>query len=210
MTHAIRIHANGGPEVMRCEEIELAPPAAGEARIRHTAIGVNYSDVNVRRGGFYLAKPQVSRSSSATKRPAWSKASGPASAACKPGDRVVYAAMQGEFFQDTGAYSEARNVLAERLVKVARRRLRPAGGGVDGEGSDRVAHHQPHLQAEARRHHPDPHRCERRRRDPLPMVQASRRHGHRHGGLAREGEGRRRRMAATIRFSIARRISSPR
>ena len=35
----------------------LPPPAAGEARVRHTAIGINYSDVNVRRGGFYLARP---------------------------------------------------------------------------------------------------------------------------------------------------------
>ena len=35
---AIRIHAHGGPEAMRWEEVELPPPGAGEARIRHTAI----------------------------------------------------------------------------------------------------------------------------------------------------------------------------
>ena len=35
----------------------LPPPGPGEARIRHTAIGVNYSDINVRRGGFYFAQP---------------------------------------------------------------------------------------------------------------------------------------------------------
>lgn len=57
MIKAVRIHANGGPEVMRCEEIALPPPAVGEARVRHTAIGINYSDINVRRGGFYLACP---------------------------------------------------------------------------------------------------------------------------------------------------------
>ena len=57
MTKAIRIHANGGPDVMRWEEFELPPPGAGEVRIRHTAIAVNFSDVNVRRGGFYLAQP---------------------------------------------------------------------------------------------------------------------------------------------------------
>jgi NADPH2:quinone reductase len=57
MTKAVRIHSNGGPEVMRWEDVALPPPGAGEARIRHTAIGVNYSDVNVRRGGFYLARP---------------------------------------------------------------------------------------------------------------------------------------------------------
>ena len=47
MPKAIRIHANGGPEVMRWEDFELPPPGAGEARLRHTAIGINYSDVNV-------------------------------------------------------------------------------------------------------------------------------------------------------------------
>ena len=51
------LNANGGPEVMRWEEIALPLPAAGEARVRHTAIGINYSDLNVRRGGFYLARP---------------------------------------------------------------------------------------------------------------------------------------------------------
>ena len=54
---AIRIHAHGGPEVMRWEEVELPPPGAGEARIRHTAIAVNFSDINQRRGGFYTAGP---------------------------------------------------------------------------------------------------------------------------------------------------------
>lgn len=42
---------------MRWEEVELPAPAAGEARIRHTAIAVNFSDINRRRGGFYTADP---------------------------------------------------------------------------------------------------------------------------------------------------------
>ena len=54
MIKAVRIHSHGGPEVMRLEEIELPPPGPGEARVRHTAIGLNFSDINVRRGGFYL------------------------------------------------------------------------------------------------------------------------------------------------------------
>jgi hypothetical protein len=57
MTKAIRIHVNGGPDVMCFEEIELLPPGPGEIRIRHTAIGVNFADINVRRGGFYLTAP---------------------------------------------------------------------------------------------------------------------------------------------------------
>ena len=57
MTKAIRIHTNGGPEVMRWEDVELPPPGSGEVRLRHTAIALNFSDVNVRRGGFYLTQP---------------------------------------------------------------------------------------------------------------------------------------------------------
>jgi NADPH2:quinone reductase len=45
---------------------------------------------------------------------------GPGVAALGPGDRVVYAGMRGEFFESTGAYAEARNVPADRLIKLPR------------------------------------------------------------------------------------------
>ena len=35
---AMRIHGHGGPEVFRCEEVDLPPPGPGEVRIRHGAI----------------------------------------------------------------------------------------------------------------------------------------------------------------------------
>ena len=47
---AIRFHTTGGPEVLRLEDIELPPPGAGEARVRHTAIGVNFIDTYHRSG----------------------------------------------------------------------------------------------------------------------------------------------------------------
>ena len=53
----IRIHSHGGPDVMSWEDHELAPPGPGEARVRHTAIALNFSDINVRRGGFYQKDP---------------------------------------------------------------------------------------------------------------------------------------------------------
>jgi NADPH:quinone reductase len=118
MTKAIRIHANGGPEVMRWEEHELPPPAAGEARIRHTAIGINYSDINVRRGGFYLARPLRFPLILGNEAAGVAESVGADVAEVAPGDRVVYAGMRGEFFEDTGAYAEARNVPAERLIKL--------------------------------------------------------------------------------------------
>ena len=50
MTHAIRIHKTGGPEVLTWEELPLGKPGQGEVRIRHTAIGLNYIDAYHRSG----------------------------------------------------------------------------------------------------------------------------------------------------------------
>ena len=51
---AVRLHEFGLPQVMRLESVELPPPAAGEARVRHTAIGFNFIDVYQRRGTYPL------------------------------------------------------------------------------------------------------------------------------------------------------------
>jgi NADPH:quinone reductase len=118
MTKAIRIHSNGGPEVLRWEDIEVAPPGAGEARIRHTAIGINYSDINVRRGGFYLARPPQFPLILGNEAAGVVESVGPGVTEVRPGDWVVYAGMSGEFFESTGAYAEMRNVPAERLIKL--------------------------------------------------------------------------------------------
>ena len=50
MSHAIRIHAHGGPEVMRWEEVPLPEPGPGEALVHHTAVGLNFIDVYFRSG----------------------------------------------------------------------------------------------------------------------------------------------------------------
>ena len=47
---AIRIHAYGGPEVMRLEEIPMPLPQAGQAVVRVHAASVNFLDVQKRRG----------------------------------------------------------------------------------------------------------------------------------------------------------------
>jgi NADPH2:quinone reductase len=118
MTMAIRIHANGGPEVLRYEEIALDPPGPGQARIRHTAIGVNFSDVNVRRGGFYLNQKPVFPLILGNEAAGVVESVGPGVTDVRAGDRVVYAAMHGEFYEDTGAYAQMRNVFADRLVPI--------------------------------------------------------------------------------------------
>ena len=47
MSHAIRIHEVGGPEVLRWEKVDAGDtlPAANEARVRHEAVGLNFIDI---------------------------------------------------------------------------------------------------------------------------------------------------------------------
>jgi NADPH2:quinone reductase len=116
MVKAVRIHGHGGPETMRWEEVALAPPGAGEARVRHTAIGVNFSDVNVRRGGFYPVAPPKLPLVLGNEAAGIVESVGPGVADVRPGDRVAYAGMHGGFYEHTGAYAEARNVPTDRLV----------------------------------------------------------------------------------------------
>jgi NADPH2:quinone reductase len=52
MPKAIRIHAHGGPEVLTFEDYDPGSPKAGEARIRQTAIGVNFLDCYYRMGTY--------------------------------------------------------------------------------------------------------------------------------------------------------------
>jgi NADPH:quinone reductase-like Zn-dependent oxidoreductase len=57
---AIRFYKTGGPEVLVWEEVRVGNPGPGEARLRHTAVGLNY-------GGYLRAKRPLSRS--AAERP---------------------------------------------------------------------------------------------------------------------------------------------
>ena len=107
MVKAIRIHQVGGPEVMRLEEVELASPGAGEARVRHEAIGVNYVDTYHRSGLYPLPLP----SGLGVEGAGVVEAVGASVTVVKPGDRVAY--MAGP-----GAYAQARLLAADRLVKL--------------------------------------------------------------------------------------------
>jgi NADPH2:quinone reductase len=108
MTHAIRIHSYGGPEVLRWDTIEVAEPGPGQVRIRHTAIGLNFIDTYERTGLYPVALPAVLGREAA----GVVEAVGPRVNQIKVGDRVAYA------FNASGAYSEARVLPAERLVRI--------------------------------------------------------------------------------------------
>ncbi|HWD49919.1 MAG TPA: alcohol dehydrogenase catalytic domain-containing protein, partial [Rhizomicrobium sp.] len=104
---AVRIHQTGGPEVLSYEDVELPPPAASQARVRHTAIGVNFIDTYHRSGLYKLPLPSVLGSEAA----GIVEAIGESVTALKKGDRVAYAGAMG-------AYAEANNVAADKLVKL--------------------------------------------------------------------------------------------
>lgn len=119
MPTTIRIHQTGGPEVMRLEEVALPAPAAGEARVAHAAAGVNFVDVYHRTGLYPLALPSGLGVEAAGRV----AAVGPGVTAVKPGDRVAY--MIGP-----GSYAAARNVPADRLVKLPDGISEEAAGGM--------------------------------------------------------------------------------
>ena len=110
MSLCIALDRFGGPEVLEARDLPDTPPAAGELRIRHTAIGVNFTDVHGRRGDYKdlhaLPKPLV------LGMEAVGVVEESAAKKFKPGDRVAYAS------RPLGAYCEVRNFPAARCVAV--------------------------------------------------------------------------------------------
>ena len=106
MTHAIRFHKTGGPEVLQWEEVEVAKPGPGEARVRNTAVGLNYFDTYFRSGLYPTTLPSGLGAEGA----GVVEEVGPGVTDVKPGDRVAY--VGGPL----GAYSAARVMPVERLV----------------------------------------------------------------------------------------------
>ena len=112
MPKAIRIYEQGGPEVMKWEDVELPPPGAGEIRIRHEVVGLNYIDTYHRSGVYKIPLPSGIGSEAA----GIVEAVGEGVTEFKKGDRVCYAS--GTPLLPVGSYSEARNVAAARCVKI--------------------------------------------------------------------------------------------
>ena len=107
MTKAVRYHKQGGPEVMQYEDVQVGDPGPGQARIRHTAIGVNFVDTYQRSGLYPMQLPQVAGNEAA----GVVEAIGQGVTDLKPGDRVAYTGL-------AGSYCEVRVVPADRMVKL--------------------------------------------------------------------------------------------
>ncbi len=108
MTHVIRVHEYGGPEVLRWEEAELGAPLHGEVRVRQSAVGLNFIDVYHRTGLYKQdSLPFVLGMEGAGQV----EAVGDGVSGLAPGDRVAYAGP-------IGGYAEERIMPAGRLVKI--------------------------------------------------------------------------------------------
>ncbi|HZX65403.1 MAG TPA: quinone oxidoreductase, partial [Myxococcales bacterium] len=110
MAKAIRFHEIGGPEVLKYQDVEVGDPGAGEVKLRHVAIGLNYADTYFRNGTYRVPLPAG----------IGVEASGVVQAIGKDvtnvvvGDRVTYTG----FVNTLGAYSTERLVPAAPLIKL--------------------------------------------------------------------------------------------
>lgn len=104
---AVRVHAVGGPDVLRYEDVPVPTPGPGQAQVKLEAIGLNYLDCYFRAGLYKNPLPFIPGSEGA----GTVAAVGPNVTEVKVGDRVAYAPA-------IGAYAEYAVVAAERLLKL--------------------------------------------------------------------------------------------
>jgi len=107
MSHAIRVHNVGGPDVLQWEEVEVGDPGPGQIKLRQEAVGLNFIDV-YHRTGLY---PQPLPFTPGTEGAGVVEAVGEGVTNVKKGDRVAYAGP-------VGGYAEERLIDADRVVKL--------------------------------------------------------------------------------------------
>ena len=108
MTHAIRIHELGGPDVLRWETIDVADPGPGEAVVRQTAAGLNFIDVYHRTGLYKMpSMPGIIGNEGA----GVVEAVGDGVTEVAVGDRVAYC-------MSLGSYTQRRCIASRLLVKL--------------------------------------------------------------------------------------------
>ena len=108
MTHAIRIHEYGGPDVLKWEDVTVGAPDPGQVKVRQTAVGLNFIDIYHRTGHYpQPSLPFIPGSEAA----GVVTAVGEGVRDLKAGRRVAYAGP-------IGAYAEERLIAADRVVKI--------------------------------------------------------------------------------------------
>ena len=104
---AVRVHASGGPDVQRYEDVPVPTPGPGEALVQIAVAGLNFLDVSYRTGLFKAPLPFTNGSEGA----GTVAAVGPDVADVRVGDRVAFCMV-------LGAYAEYAVVPAWRLVRL--------------------------------------------------------------------------------------------
>jgi NADPH2:quinone reductase len=104
---AIRVHAPGGPGVLRLEDVPQPVPGPGQVLVKIEAVGVNFIDVYQRSGLYRLATPFTPGQEAA----GVVVAVDPSVSEVQPGARVAYTGVQG-------AYAEFAAVAADRVVQL--------------------------------------------------------------------------------------------
>jgi len=110
LNKAIRFYEAGSPEVMRYADVEVGEPAAGQVRLRHVAVGLNYADTYFRDGTYQIPLPN----GMGVEASGVVEAVGEGVSNVQVGDRVTYTG----FLNTLGAYSTARLIAADVLIKL--------------------------------------------------------------------------------------------
>ena len=158
-----------------------AIPAPGEARVRHTAVGLNYIDTYHRSGLYKIPLPSGLGSEAAgVDRGSRPRRHGP------EGRTIASRIRAGR----SGAYAEVRVMPIDRLVKLPEGVSDRVGGDADAQGADGAVPAAPDLPGQGRRDDPAARRRRRDRADRLPVGARARRHGDRYRRFRREGRTR--------------------
>jgi NADPH:quinone reductase len=108
MAKGIRFYETGGPDVLRWESIDVGAPGAGEVRIRHAAVGLNFADTYFRTGLYPSALP----AGMGVEAAGVIEEVGPGVTGFAEGDRVTYTGSP------LGAYSTERVMDVAPLIKL--------------------------------------------------------------------------------------------
>src|ERR1044071_2815156 len=108
MVRAVRIHQPGPPPSFVVDDVDVAPPAQGEVRVKHTAIGVNFIDVYYRTGAYPLPMPAI----------VGTEAAGVVVAVGAGVTHLELGARVADTWKQPGAYVDERNVPAISLLSL--------------------------------------------------------------------------------------------
>jgi NADPH2:quinone reductase len=108
MAKGVRFYETGGPDVLRWESVDVGTPGAGEVRIRHAAVGLNFADTYFRTGLY----PSTLPAGMGVEAAGVIEEVGPGVTGFAEGDRITYTGSP------LGAYSTERVMDVAPLIKL--------------------------------------------------------------------------------------------